>query len=81
MLQYPYVLDEAARQLVLAAIRKHCAHRGWNLLVAHVRSNYVHVIVEARIRPERIMNEFKAYASRLPRDRGSVSDTQGVPRK
>ncbi len=64
MLQDPYVLDEAARQSVLAAIRKHCAHRGWNLQVAHLRSNHVHVIVEAGIRPERIMNEFKAYASR-----------------
>ena len=64
MLQYLYVLDEAARQVVLAAIRRHCAHRGWSLLVAHVRSNHVHVIVDAGILPERIMNEFKAYASR-----------------
>jgi hypothetical protein len=29
-----------------------------------VRSSHVHVIVEAETRPERIMNEFKAYASR-----------------
>ena len=42
----------------------HCAHRDWNLLAAHVRSNHVHVVVEAEIRPERIMNEFKSYASR-----------------
>ena len=34
------------------------------MLAAHVRSNHVHVIVEAGIRPERIMNEFKSYASR-----------------
>ena len=27
-------------------------------------SNHVHVIVEAEIRPERIMNEFKSHASR-----------------
>ena len=64
MLQDPYVLDEAARQLVLGAIQRHCAYRGWNLLAAHVRSNHVHVIVEAETRPERIMNEFKSYASR-----------------
>jgi REP element-mobilizing transposase RayT len=64
MLQDPYVLDEAARQLVLVAIQRHCAYRGWNLLAAHVRSNHVHVIVEAETRPERIMNEFKSYASR-----------------
>ena len=62
MLQDPYVLDEAARQLVLGAIQRHCAYRGWNLLAAHVRSNHVPVIVEAETRPERIMNEFKSYA-------------------
>jgi REP element-mobilizing transposase RayT len=64
MLQYPYVLDHEARPVVLAAIQRHCACRGWNLLAAHVRSNHVHVIVEAEARPEKIMNEFKAYASR-----------------
>ena len=64
MLQYPYVLDEADRAVVLVAIRKHCAHPGWNLLAAHVRSNHVHTIVDAEARPERIMNEFKSYASR-----------------
>ena len=32
-------------------------------MVAHMRSNHVHVIVEAGIRSERLMNEFKAYAS------------------
>lgn len=64
MLQYPYVLDQAGRAVVLAAIRKHCAYRGWNLLAAHVRSNHVHTIVEAETLPERIMNEFKSYASR-----------------
>ena len=60
MLQDPYVLDQAGRAVVLAA----CVHRGWNLLAAHVRSNHVHAIVEAETRPERIMNEFKSYASR-----------------
>ena len=64
MLQDPYVLDEVTRPVVLAAIQRHCAYRGWNLLAAHVRSNHVHIIVEAETRPERIMNEFKSYASR-----------------
>ncbi len=64
MLQDPYVLDQGSRRLVLAAIRRHCEHRGWNLLAAYIRSNHVHAIVEAEIQPERIMNEFKSYASR-----------------
>ena len=60
MLQDPYVLDEAGRAVVLAAIQGHCAYRGWNLLAAHVRSNHVHTIVEAETRPEKVMNEFKS---------------------
>lgn len=64
MLQNPYVLDQESRAAVLAALRRHCAHRGWNLLAAHIRSNHVHAILEAETRPEKIMNEFKGYASR-----------------
>ena len=64
MLQEPYTLDQTARAVVLAALRQHCTYRGWNLLAAHVRSNHVHAIVEAEIRPERMLSEFKSYASR-----------------
>jgi REP element-mobilizing transposase RayT len=63
MLQDPYVLGQESRAVVLAALRRHCTHRGWDLLAVHVRSNHVHAILEAEIRPERIMNEFKVYAS------------------
>ena len=46
------------------AIQEVCRQRGWNLLAAHVRSNHVHTVVEAEAEPERVMNDFKAYASR-----------------
>jgi REP element-mobilizing transposase RayT len=64
MLQESYVLDSERRAVVLRALRRHCAYRSWNLLAAHVRSNHVHAVVEATVRPERIMNELKSYASR-----------------
>jgi REP element-mobilizing transposase RayT len=38
--------------------------RGWGLLAAHVRTNHVHAVVEADVRPEKVMNSFKSYASR-----------------
>ena len=62
--QPPYHLDPTRREAVWQAIQGVCAHRGWNLLAAHVRSNHVHAVVEAEAPPERIMNDFKAYASR-----------------
>src|ERR1039458_5456600 len=33
-------------------------------MAAHVRSNHVHTVVEAEVPPERVMSDFKAYASR-----------------
>jgi REP element-mobilizing transposase RayT len=62
--QEPYVLDRQRRAAVLSALRQVCSHRGWALLAAHVRSNHVHAVVEAEVRPEKVMNDFKAYASR-----------------
>jgi REP element-mobilizing transposase RayT len=62
--QPPYHLDRIRRDAVLEAIQGVCTNRGWNLRAAHVRSNHVHTVVEAEVPPERIMNDFKAYASR-----------------
>jgi REP element-mobilizing transposase RayT len=64
MNQRPYELDNDSRTVVLESLQEVCSHRGWNLLAAHVRSNHVHIILEAEIRPEKVMNDFKAYASR-----------------
>ncbi len=49
---------------VLDALRKVCLHYRWNLWAAHVRTNHVHVVVEAEVRPEKVMHAFKSYASR-----------------
>ena len=59
-----YRMDERRRQAVLAAILERCSDRHWDLLAAHVRTNHVHLVVEAEARPERIMNDLKSYASR-----------------
>jgi REP element-mobilizing transposase RayT len=41
-----------------------CRERQWSLLAAHVRTNHVHIVVEAEARPERVMNDLKSFASR-----------------
>ena len=64
MEQTPYLLDRERRAIVLTTLHEVCLHRGWTLWAAHVRTNHVHVVVEAEIAPERIMNAFKSYASR-----------------
>lgn len=40
------------------------------MLAAHVRTNHVHVVVDAGIDPERVMRDFKAYAARAKSDEG-----------
>jgi REP element-mobilizing transposase RayT len=62
--QAPYSLDHDRRTAVLDALQEVCVSRGWTLMAAHVRTNHVHAIVESEVQPERIMNDFKAYASR-----------------
>ena len=62
--QAPYYLDQIRRGAVLEVIQEVCTYRDWRLLAAHVRSNHVHTVVEAEIPPERVMGDFKAYASR-----------------
>jgi REP element-mobilizing transposase RayT len=62
--QAPYNLDQIRRDAVLEAIQEVCGQRGWSLLAAHVRSSHVHTVVQTEIPPERVMIDFKAYASR-----------------
>ena len=64
MRQDIYEMDEARRLAVLAAVRQHCECRNWLLLAVHVRTNHVHVVVDAPVAPEKALIEFKAYASR-----------------
>jgi REP element-mobilizing transposase RayT len=62
--QLPYTMDAPRRAVVLSALQQVCVSRGWALLAAHVRSNHVHVVVRTDVRPEKILNAFKSYASR-----------------
>ena len=62
--QPAYTLAAPHRALVLQAIQEVCAYRGWTLLAAHVRTNHVHTVVMAGAAPERVMTDFKTYASR-----------------
>jgi len=68
--QPPYTMDEPRRAIVLQAIQEVCTHRGWSLLASHVRTNHVHVVVFANRIPRKVMNDFKAYASRHLNDNG-----------
>ncbi len=62
--QPPYVMTGAEREIVCQAIVQLAAERSWRLLAVHVRSNHVHVVVQADREPGRLMSDLKARASR-----------------
>jgi hypothetical protein len=64
MNQDQYVLDNASAKIVLDSIMQTSSHRKWNLLALHVRSTHIHVVIQGLTTPEKIMNDFKSYASR-----------------
>lgn len=64
MIDRAYELDAPRRRIVLDTVREVCRHRGWRLLAVHVRATHVHMIVHADVKPEKVMNDIKAYASR-----------------
>jgi REP element-mobilizing transposase RayT len=64
MSQPPYYLNTERQTMVLQAIQEVCRYRKWRLIAAHIRVSHVHVVVSAESPPEKVMNDFKAYASR-----------------
>lgn len=70
-LRHPVVtFDAAAREIVRAAIVETCAHRGWTIHALAVERAHVHVVLTARVAPERIVQQLKAWATRHLRRHG-----------
>lgn len=65
-----------ARAIVRDAIVSVCLHRSWFLHALHVRTNHVHGIVDAGCLPSRIINDWKAYATRCLRMAGEATSTR-----
>jgi len=64
-------LNARQRELTERAIRETCVIRDWTLRAINVRSNHVHVVVSiGTAKPERALNDFKAYATRRLRQTG-----------
>lgn len=71
LLRQPAVnLVWACRQVVDAAFRELCRHRGWPLHALNVRSNHAHAVVSAPCAPEKVMNDLKAWGTRRLREAG-----------
>jgi REP element-mobilizing transposase RayT len=73
MKQEVFLLEsQNARELVRGAIIEVCRFRSWILYGLHVRTNHVHGVVDADALPSRILNDWKAFATRALRRCGEV---------
>lgn len=73
-----FTLGRKARERVLETILDVCRFRGWQAHVVHVRSNHVHIVVSGEEKPEKMMVDFKAYATRAIK---KIANKQGAVKK
>jgi REP element-mobilizing transposase RayT len=64
MTQPMYTLSAPERDIVRESLVLLSQDKGWRLLAAHVRSNHVHVVIQADREPGRLMSDLKARSSR-----------------
>ena len=64
LLQPPVKMGKPERAIVEKTIEENCAIRKWSLWIINVRTNHVHAVVTAHCKPERVLNAFKANATR-----------------
>jgi REP element-mobilizing transposase RayT len=66
-----YLLSTAdARVVVRDAIVRVCRFRSWPLYALHVRRNHVHGVVDSESPADRVLHDWKAYATRALRTAG-----------
>ena len=63
----PVTLTSEQRHTVEEAIRETCDVRKWTLKAVNARTNHVHTVVSALVRPELVLNALKANATRQMR--------------
>jgi REP element-mobilizing transposase RayT len=68
--QSPVKLSRHQRKTIEEAIRETCKIRKWEFWVTNIRTNHIHTVVSAPCKPEKILNAFKANATRKLREAG-----------
>ncbi len=68
-----FLLNGPQRSCVENSIRRVYSFRGYNLQAINVRTNHVHAVISAALKPESLINAFKANATRELRENGLVN--------
>lgn len=74
----PITLSSEMRGVVEAAVKDLCDRRGYILEAVHARTNHVHTVISAQRKPERIVSELKANATKMLREASLVGNQDKV---
>ena len=73
-----FIFDERQQAVVDTAIREVCRNRSYRLLALNVRSNHAHAVVSSAVKPEKIIEAFKSYATRRLRENYLVEGSDKI---
>jgi REP element-mobilizing transposase RayT len=68
MSQKPVIFDNIQRRIVEEAIKEVCEHKNFFLHAVNARTNHVHAVISAQVKPELAAELFKKYSTRKLRD-------------
>lgn len=75
-LKHPTItLHARQRRVVEQAVREVCVHRKYFLRAINVRTDHVHTVVTAMVKPEAILDSFKSYSTRALRAAKLISES------
>ncbi len=78
MKQPPRLLIEAERRVVYESIEELCNRKSYPLHAANVRTNHAHIVLSAQKKPERVIVEIKANATKWLREAGLASPRERI---
>jgi len=64
MKQKTFIFSDSQRKVVEEAIAEVCQYREYDLKAINIRSNHVHAVISAQVKPELIIDAFKSYTTR-----------------
>jgi REP element-mobilizing transposase RayT len=63
----PWIPDAERQHITLEALKSVAIYRAWTIHALHLRTTHVHAVISGETAPERILSDFKAYATRALR--------------
>jgi len=70
--------EQAQRKIVTEAIREVCVYREYMLHAVNVRSNHTYAVISKAVKPEKIVNDLKAYSTRRLREEWRFGSNERV---